>query len=318
MFERLFGKAVGGTGIAGTSGTANFQESSANVGDTIHADFTWADAELSPYGNYAAMWIEDPYGNQYDYYSETVNPTGSHTSSYTADMVGTWYAGILVWNGVTFVSATDTINVTEPGGWSLSEALTCKWVDGYQNHGSQVTEFDIAEDVYAYAEIHGSDMYGKTVRHEWWYKEIGASNFTKKWEWEATCGGHYTEWASWTWWDIGNSYGTGEGYIKIYLDGVYLGKTNNYSVSGEGIAEIISVSAPDTFSSGVTFDVDVVAKNTGYYDVIFVRIIDVDTGNVLDYRALNVSRNATRTFPLEITLTQTTDFHGRVEAGHIV
>jgi len=112
----------------------------------------------------------------------------------------------------------------------LEEAVTCKWVDGYQDHGPQVNTFDIDETIFAYSEVHTTgDLYGKTLRQEWWYDT--GSGLEKKWEYSWTCPSHYTGWSTWTWWAIGQSYGCGTGHIKVYLDGVYLGKTNNFTIT---------------------------------------------------------------------------------------
>lgn len=232
-----------------TSCTASFWEASAKVGDTIHADFTWANAvKHGTYLWYAVMHIEDPNGNSRVNFIEFINATGSKTLQFKTDKVGTWKCQIDVWQGVFYVTCTDYVAVTEEGEWTLDEALTCEWVEGYNNHGPLVTEFDIGEDVYAYIEIHGPDMYGKTVRHEWWYKEIGQSEFTKRWSWAKTCESHYTEWATWTWWDIGSDIGPGEGYIKVYFEDEYLGKTNNYTVLPSD--ECIGGIGDSTFNEG--------------------------------------------------------------------
>ena len=219
-----------------TSCTANWRETDPTVGDTIHADFTWANAVWHQTGEFfCSMAIYDPNGALKAHYVEEIDDTGSHTLEVIANIPGQWECIIKVWDGTDWVTCTDYVAVTEDGEYTLDEALTCEWVNGYNDHGPLVTEFDIGELVYAYAEIHGPDMYGKTMKHEWWYKEAGQSNFTKRWEWSKTCTSHYTEWATWTWWDIGGDIGPGEGYIKVYLDDVYMGKTNNYTIGATDV-----------------------------------------------------------------------------------
>lgn len=44
----------------------------------------------------------------------------------------------------------------------LVEAVTCGWVNGYQDHGPKKTEFQFNENVHLYVEIDG-DLYGKYV-----------------------------------------------------------------------------------------------------------------------------------------------------------
>ncbi|MCK4365477.1 MAG: hypothetical protein KAW45_05460 [Thermoplasmatales archaeon] len=150
----------------------------------------------------------------------------------------------------------------ENKGDELTEAVTCEWVNGYQDHGPKVTQFDIDQTVYAYVEIHGSDLYGKTVKHEWWY------NGEKKWEWSKTCSNHYTGWGSWTWWAIGQAYGLGTGYIKVFLDGVYMGKTNDYTVVEEDEYGNLDVEYPSggyvgTGKPGWIFNGEFKVKNVG-------------------------------------------------------
>ena len=88
--------------------------------------------------------------------------------------------------------------------------------------------------------------------------------------------------------------------------------------TGEGIAEIISVIPPGTFTPDVEFAVDIKVRNNGYHDDIFARLTNVDTGVVLEERSVDIGGNGYRTFTFMITLTQTTNFHGLVEAGHLV
>jgi len=312
MFEMLFDRTARNVQGIGATDSASFQESSANVGDTIHADFSWAGALFNPVGGFANMVIQDPDGNNCSGYADVTHSAGSRTLSCTTDKIGTWTARISVWNGFMWIEATDTIIVNTSVVDTLTEAVTCGWVDGYQDHGAKVTEFDIDETVYAYIEIHGDDLYGKTVRHEWWY------NGVKRWEWTKTCGSHYTGWSTWTWWDIGLVYGAGSGYVKVYLDNAYMGKTNDYSIiGGEGDAGIVGITAPDYFTPGVEFEVDTQVKNNGSGDTIFTRLTNAGTSKVLEERSVEIGGNGTRTFTFPIILAQTTDFYGLVEAGHL-
>lgn len=231
-----------------TSGSANFQETSAVVGDTLHADFAWANAYKI--GDiYVSMWIFDPDNMVKAYYYELTNSTDSKTLACVTDQSGTWRAKIEVWDGSNWLTYTDTVNVSSAVDITLGEGVTCGWIDGYNNHGPELTEFAADATVYAYIELHGSALYNVTVRHEWWYKAAGESSFTRRWSWTKTCTSHYTEWATWTWWDIGNSYGPGTGYIAVYADDDYIGKTNDYQMGElEAIFEIVP--AQSTFNVG--------------------------------------------------------------------
>ncbi len=83
---------------ADPTGSANWQETSASIGDTIHADFTWSNAKWHDMDIRAAMYIKNPDGDiKASYGSEDAD--GSKTLEYTVDMVGTWTAEIEVHAG---------------------------------------------------------------------------------------------------------------------------------------------------------------------------------------------------------------------------
>lgn len=88
----------------------------------------------------------------------------------------------------------------------------------------------------------------------------------------------------------------------------------------EGIAEIVSITKPDKFVPNVSFTVGVMIKNTSAFtDRLFARITNVDTGDVLGVESLDLLPGAvSMPIPFPITLPQTTDFTGLVEAGHMV
>jgi len=126
-------------------------------------------------------------------------------------------------------------SVCVSGGATLQEALTCAWANGWQDHGPMKTSFEIDEEVVGYSEVVASDMYGKVIKHEWWYKEEGQASPTKKWEYSwPPIDDHYTGMANWTHWEIGGAYGPGTGFIKVFCDGVHLGETNDYTIVAAG------------------------------------------------------------------------------------
>jgi len=88
-------------------------------------------------------------------------------------------------------------------------------------------------------------------------------------------------------------------------------------VTGEGIANILFVTVPDTFRPGVEFEVEIQVKNNGFGDDIFARLTNTGTGDILEERYVEIGGNGTRTFTFPITLSQTTDFYGLVEVGHM-
>jgi len=108
------------------SGSASFQETSAIVGDTLHADFTWQDALINDAGSsayYCAMAIINPDNEKPAYYREYDNPDGSKLLEWVTDRPGTWTAQIDVWDGNDWITYMEPITV-----YPVSEGL-CSWID---------------------------------------------------------------------------------------------------------------------------------------------------------------------------------------------
>ena len=101
---------------------ADWQETSATVGQTIHADFTWSGAFYNPnQGFYATMSIWGPDNQQRTYYTEQYASSGSHTLSFQTDMAGNWKAYIFVYTGfTTYITDDDYLTVTSPPQLSYS------------------------------------------------------------------------------------------------------------------------------------------------------------------------------------------------------
>jgi len=86
----------------------------------------------------------------------------------------------------------------------------------------------------------------------------------------------------------------------------------------EGKATIISISKPSTFTPGVSFHIKPKMRNDGGDDNLYVKLIDKDTGSVLkDYTSPTILSGNTWEHDMIVTITQETDFHGRIDAGHI-
>jgi len=87
----------------------------------------------------------------------------------------------------------------------------------------------------------------------------------------------------------------------------------------EGKATIMYITKPDTFTPGVPFNINIQLRNDGGDDKLVVVIKNTDTGDVLvDYTSISIVPSGlgwSKAF--SITLTQTTDFHGLIEAGHV-
>jgi len=92
-------------------------------------------------------------------------------------------------------------------------------------------------------------------------------------------------------------------------------------VVGEGKATIVDIKKPDNFTPGVEFDIFPKVRNDGESDTLFMGLYDDDTGECLKspdtYQFYTLKGNSWEQ-QWSVTLDQTTDFHGRVEAGHVV
>lgn len=91
----------------------------------------------------------------------------------------------------------------------------------------------------------------------------------------------------------------------------------NIPVSTEGRAVIVNVYVPSGFTSGVPFFVGVVIRNDGWSDDLFIKVTNIDTGEVILRFVMFVPGGAIDGRGDEVTLVQETDFNGLVEVGHI-
>jgi len=184
-----------------------------NAGESFHIVLFSADDPLDGNCWYWGCSSEEEYHGNVHYWNYD---TESWVTSSDVDMCFRTY------------TEEDTSPPPPPNMW-LSKGITCGFAGpGCGDEGPERTHFEIGVDVYAYSKFScsgGYDFYGKTMKHEWFY------NGEKVWEWSTTCSSHYTEyWCGWTWWDIGSDLGPGQGIVKFYLDGAYMGSTNLFTV----------------------------------------------------------------------------------------
>jgi len=120
-----------------TSCSAKFRGTSAKIGDTIYADFTWTGGVIDPASGWVAdMYLVNPNGKDVEY-STSVLTTGTNSLSFVADMEGTWKAIIFVWDGNNYIHCEDTIDVTDGNivcgdfyDQPTCEAANCYWCNG--------------------------------------------------------------------------------------------------------------------------------------------------------------------------------------------
>jgi hypothetical protein len=86
----------------------------------------------------------------------------------------------------------------------------------------------------------------------------------------------------------------------------------------EGKGAIVSVTAPSSFTPGDTVDLIIRIINNGGTDDMFIRVKNKDTGAVIaDRKTVKVAAGGSDVWVPSIKITQTTDFHGTVEVGHV-
>lgn len=121
------------------------------------------------------------------------------------------------WNG-RYLGKTNYYTV---GVW-LGAALTCEWVNGWQDHGPLVTQFSAGQDVHVYLEWQpdSRDYSGDVLAYKWYHDGVVV--------WEDTH--EITEHLHDVWWHVLRTPSAGSGYIEVYWNGRYLGKSNDYTV----------------------------------------------------------------------------------------
>jgi len=89
----------------------------------------------------------------------------------------------------------------------------------------------------------------------------------------------------------------------------------------EGKGAIVAIEAPTEFTPGDAIHIKIYVMNSGATDDIFVRFMNKDTGYLIRQATATVNAGANfNPYPIDVAiqLTQTTDFHGVVEVGHVI
>jgi len=303
MFEMLFDRTARTVQGIGATGSASFQESSANVGDTIHANFSWTGASYHFTGEcYATMYIYDPDNNYVASYIEGASYTGSKTLSAVADTEGTWKAEIKIWNGRRWLSYTDTILVSTPSVASCSVNIRESCVDvGDTIHADFAWSNAMFNPTGGFAHMVIQDPNGNSCSG---YIDVTHSDGSRTLSCTADKAGTWT--ARISVWDLFR----------------WIESTDTISVTEaptpEGYAVIVSKDVPSEFMPGVAFGILVLVREVNFVsDTLFADIYNRDTGDLLRTLQLPVAGGGTMPFPLLIMLDQTTDFHGRIDVGHL-
>lgn len=117
-------------------------------------------------------------------------------------------------------------NIIKDYDLTLTEAVTCEWVNGFQDHGPVTTLFDTNTLIHLYLEIHG-DMFGK-------YLEIQFMNNDEYiYQMEGLIAEHTTDY----WLHMAfnpklmlYTFGHGAKRYDIYVDGIFIGSSNEFNI----------------------------------------------------------------------------------------
>jgi len=191
-----------------------------------------------------SIYVDDPESDSVDVVLETRDPSsGAWESQGTRTVSG---SGTAAWDNRTPFESNDAGMTSQyrfnyddghnTGTWGpywgpvleggevyLGEAITCEWVNGWQDHGPMVTEFDLGEEVHVYLEWQPTshDFYGDIIGFKWYHNGIM--------EWENTY--EITEHWYGVYWHLWWAQSVGSGYIEAYWNDQYLGQTNDYFVT---------------------------------------------------------------------------------------
>jgi len=282
--------------------SASFQESSANVGDTIHADFSWLNGVVDPVSGYVAdYYIIDPSGNAV-VYGTSSNVDGSDMLYYVADQAGVWKAEIYIWDGSTYLTSVDTVPVSTTGVTSGSA--------NFQESSADVGDTIHADFSWLNAMFNLPDGFAHMV-----IQDPDGNNCSGYIDVTHSAGSHTLSCTT-------DKIGTWTARISVWNGFMWIEATDTVPVStpGEGEADIVDVEAPDVFEPDVQFVMCVTVENTGSFaDNLFVKLTNVDTGEVLQDMATTTPIEPGNTIEqmIFVTLSQVTDFHGLVEGGHL-
>ena len=154
---------------------------------------------------------------------------------------------------------------------------------------------------------------------------VACSNFTLKFYFDGTYIGCYKDRITKgdTWW-VSFKYtipaGTSPGSHQIKAEETISGTVRSIVVvveKLEGKATITEFDAPSEFKPGVSFTVTVRIRNDGGDDTLYIRLKNKDTGAVLKDVSHAIPSGDQWRYAMTLNITQTTDFHGRIEVGHI-
>jgi hypothetical protein len=185
---------------------------------------------------------------------------------------------------------------------NLDVAITTDYVNGYDDHGLRIREFNLTKDVYAYFQISSTDVNGLYLTQKWWYNNGTGLKF--EWSYSMTVDGHYTGYAVWTWWAIGKDYGKGIGYIEFLVNNVTLGSTNYYSDGGNSPPTTPTITGNTSGNKKTPYTYNFTGSDPDGFKVsYYVDWGDNTTANWTTFTASNVPIKLTHTWTTKGTYT---------------
>jgi len=221
--------------VLAQSGTASFQESTADIGDTIHAEFTWTDAQWNTAGEFFCdMSIKDPNENNHDYYVEEYDSSGHIFLSAVTDEIGIWEAQLKVWDGSAFLTYSATVYV--------GSADTASGSASFQESSAEPGDTIHADFAWSHAHYH---LTGEYYAAMYIYKpdDSPAASYIEESVYSGSRTLSYTT----------DAIGIWKAEIKVYDGSSWLTYTDTLSISGAGNEDPVAWFIADT-TDGLNVD----------------------------------------------------------------
>ena len=111
---------------------------------------------------------------------------------------------------------------------NLDVCITTDYVNGWQDHGLRIKEYDVGDNVWLYTEFSGDDLFGIHMSTDWYYDSGSGMEYKFSWWWDVD--GHYESAYMWAWEPMSDYYGPGYGYMEVWADQVLIGQSNFYAI----------------------------------------------------------------------------------------
>jgi hypothetical protein len=160
---------------------------------------------------------------------------------------------------------------------TLDVCITTDFINGYQDYGLKIKEYDVGEDVWLYTEFSGSDLYGINVSTDYYYDNGDGLEY--RFSWWRIIDGHYESDFMWSFEPMGLYYGQGYGHMVVTADGEFIGKSNFYAM-GNTKPNMPTISGPTEGRTGRVTDYTFMATDPDGFDIYLCVNWGDDTGEI--------------------------------------